>query len=408
MFAPDDWAGENPRPHEIMNTTIDEIRSAMPAVTNRVYLNTGSVGPVAREMQEAMQAASDYEFEYGRASINDFMRVKEKLPRLRTLMGNVINAPEGTIALTHHTTEGMNIVIHGLQWQAGDEMLVTNWEHPGGYLPAFVAAREHGLRLNTAMLDWEDSPAQVREKIVEALTPQTRLVLLSHVMWNTGLRLPLAQIVKDVHEHGAFVLVDGAQSGGAIPIDVQSSGVDFYAITGQKWLCGPEGLGALYVRPDRMGQIHPHWVGFSSMMYPSKLDYAGYFIPNEGARRFETGTIYRPAVFAMLNNLEWLNSTVTWGSIYNRIEGLAGYAWYALKDMGATMITQPNAGSGLITFNIDDHDPKVVTKKLLDQDIVVRWLADPYALRIATGFYNNEADIDQLVDALKVIKDASG
>jgi L-cysteine/cystine lyase len=207
------------------------------------------------------------------------------------------------------------------------------------------------------------------------------------------------------HHHHVLSLVDGAQSTGAIPLNLPASGVDFYAMPGQKWLCGPSGVGALYIRRDNLALVAPTFSGFSTLEDVSMYDFTGYFVPAKSARRYEVGTVYGPGIQAHLANLTWLEETIGWDWIYSRINQVAGYAHQTLSRLpGVTVLTPPEPEAGLITFNLDGYDPPRVMIKLLEQEIIVRYLRYPYALRISTGFYNTEAEIDQLAEALQAIQ----
>ena len=206
------------------------------------------------------------------------------------------------------------------------------------------------------------------------------------------------------HRHHVLSAVDAAQSAGAIPLDLPASGVDFYAMPGQKWLCGPEGVGALYVRREHLSLVSPMFVGYRSMGEAGIFDYAGYFMPAPNARRYEHATVFRPGIRAMLANLAWLEETIGWDWIHARISHLADYARQKLESLaGITVITPPGPQAGLTTFNLDGYDPARVMTKLAEEDIILRYIGQPYALRISTGFYNTKADIDGLMTALQSI-----
>jgi L-cysteine/cystine lyase len=375
------------------------IREAMPVVQNRVYLNTGTSGPLSTQTIETINQANALELEEGRADLNGFKLLAQALTEARAAVARLVSANPTEVALTHHTTEGMNIVAHGLDWQPGDEIVTTTSEHEGGLLPVYVLRQRHGVVVKVIDI----SPDEVVAQLEAAITPRTRLLVFSHVTWNTGTRLPLTDIVAMAHRHHVLTLVDGAQSAGAIPLDLPASGVDFYALPGQKWLCGPEGTGALYVRKDRLGQVAPTFVGFFTLDSVKAYDFTGNFLPVRGeARRFEVGTIYRPGIKAMAANLAWLEETIGWEWIYARIEHLAEYARQALSTLpGAVILTPPGPQAGLVTFNVEGLDPARTVPKLLDEGIVLRFIQHPYALRISTGFYNTETDIDRLVATLQ-------
>ncbi len=383
---------------------ITYIRDQMPVTRRKVFLNTGTSGPLATRTTAAMQEEMARELEEGRAGVQSFRRFGEIKTALREAFARLVNARPAEIALTHHTTEGMNIVTHGLNWQPGDEVVTTTLEHEGGLLPLFVLKQRQGVTVKVVRLAPDDSPEEMVARLEEAFSPRTRLLVFSHVAWNTGQRLPLAPLATMARRHGVLTLVDGAQSAGAIPLDLPASGVDFYALPGQKWLCGPEGIGALYVRRERLALVAPTFAGYASLENPTLYDLTGYFLPARGARRFETGTVYRPAMRAMADNLDWLEREVGWEWVYGRIAHLFDYTRRALSDLpGVTLITPPGPQAGLLTFTLDGYDPARIVTRLAEQGIIIRFLPHPYALRVSTGFYNTPADIDRLIAALQDI-----
>ena len=381
------------------------IRDAMPATAKLAYFNAGSVGPIATITVNAIQEGNTAELSEGRANMAAFMRSKQTTNDLRALMAQLVNAGLDEITITHNTTDGMNIAAHGLNWQPGDEIITTKLEHPGGLLPFYVLRERFGVVVKIIDIPADISPDEVIDRFEAAITPRTRLLAFSHVAWNTGMCLPLTGIVAMAHRHHVLSAVDGAQGAGAVPLDLPATGVDFYALPGQKWLCGPEGIGALYVRRESLSLLRPTFVGYRSMDPDGGHDWAGYYTPQKDARRFEAATVYRPAIKGMVANLNWLQETVGWGWIYARIAHLAEYAHRALSALpGVTVITPPGPQAGLITFNVDGYDPPRVMTKLGEEGIVLRFVPTPHALRISTGFYNSEADIDRLVAGLQAIQ----
>jgi L-cysteine/cystine lyase len=382
------------------------VRASIPVIEEKVYLNAGSVGPLAGITAEILMHSTRRELEQGRSSYAASKVNRQSKADLRQGFARLVKASPGEIALTHHTTEGMNIVVHGLTWQPGDEIITTDLEHPGGLFPLHVVRQRQGVVVKVVKIPPDSSTEQVIARFEAAITPRTRLLAFSHVAWNTGMRLPLAEIVALARQHHLLVLVDGAQSAGAIPLDLPAIGVDFYAIPGQKWLCGPEGVGALFVRDNLVGVLQSTFAGYASMGDAAMFDLSGYFMPAPGARRYEVATIYRPAVMAMVANLRWLEETVGWEWIFARIAQITEYAHASLKRLpGVKLVTPPGPQAGLVTFNLTGYDPARVVLKLSEENIVVRYLPDPYySLRISTGFYNTEAEIDRLLEALRSIQ----
>lgn len=386
------------------NQKIAMIRDAIPATQNKVYLNSGSVGPISTITSQAIAAHNAQELREGRAGMSGFMSFMEDKANLRQAFADLVQARPEEIALTHHTTDGMNIVSHGLGWQPGDEIITTNCEHPGGLLPLYVLRQRYGVVVKVVDLLREGPPPI--DRLEAAITPRTRLLALSHVLWNTGDCLPLADIAALTRQRNVLLLVDGAQAVGVVPLDLPRLGVDFYAMTGQKWLCGPEGVGAFYLRREHLNLVAPTYVGFASMDYQAQHDWSGYYMPQPDARRYEVGTIYRPGVKAMVENMRWLRETVGWEWIHTRILELARYAHQKLKATpGVTLLSPARPQTSLTVFNLDGYDPPRVVLKLAEMDIILRYISEPYALRISTGFFNTETDIDRLVEALQEIQE---
>jgi len=388
-----------------MDEKITAIQQAFPTTTNQVYLNTGSVGPWSTIANEVLLREQAIELAEGRGSMGSYGKIIEFLPELRESFAQLLHCHSDNIALTHHTTDGLNIGIHGVNWQQGDEIITTNWEHPGGYLPIYVVQRRYGVRIRTVNLSTADTDETILEKFKQVISPRTRMMTFSHVTWNTGQILPLKQLAELARKHHILTVIDGAQTIGHMPLDLPELGIDLYAMPAQKWLCGPEGLGICYVRSESIERFDPTFVGYMSMQY-GKDESSGYYLPQPNAQRFEVGGIFRPMQHAMLAQLNWMKDEIGWEWIYNRILDNAQYAYQQLQKIGATMIT-PAPVCGLITFTFDGIDASEVTTSLQEQNnIIVRYLPDPYALRIATGFYTSKKDIDTLIKALETHKSA--
>ncbi|MDX1615070.1 MAG: aminotransferase class V-fold PLP-dependent enzyme [Candidatus Promineifilaceae bacterium] len=389
-----------------MNTSGDHrlrklARREFVVAQERVYLNTGSVGPMSKVLFEGMAHFNRQEHLQGRVGLDHTVHYLEAKQRLRAVYARLLGADPDEIALTQNTTVGMNSVAHGLNWQPGDEVVTTSLEHEGGLLPAYVLHRRYEIGLHVVELDHDDDPVTMLAKIEAAMSRRTRLLIFSHVAWNTGAVLPMDEIVELAHRYGALALVDAAQSAGAIAVDVHASGVDGYAVAGQKWLCGPEGTGALYVRRDRLDDIAPTYAGYYTVGDPSNYDMDGQFTAVSGAARYEISSVHKPSLMAQDAHLCWLESRFGWPWIYHRIAELYRYAYERLSALdGATVLSPAPPQAGLLTFVLPSYDPARVTAYLEANDIIIRYLPRPYSLRVSTGFYNDEDDIDRLVETL--------
>jgi L-cysteine/cystine lyase len=253
---------------------IDTLRAQLPAVLTTGYFNSGSNGPIPRIVFEAADAEARRELDQGRIVPGAYIGNRERNRRVAALAAEIFGADADEIALTHSTTEGLGIALMGLSWTPGDEIISTLEEHPGLMLPLALLARRYGVI--TRYADIGDGASGVVEALERQISSRTRLIALSHVIWSTGAVLPLGEISGLARHHKLIVVVDGAQSAGQVPIDLHAMGIDAYAMAGQKWLCGPEATGLLYVRKDRFPDIAPTYARYG------QFDPSGYFIPAEG------------------------------------------------------------------------------------------------------------------------------
>jgi L-cysteine/cystine lyase len=302
------------------------------------------------------------------------------------------------IALTDNTGEGLNIISYGLHWHEGDEVITTNHEHMSLLAPLYQIRDRYGIVIHKADL----GPAADRpllQAIADLVTPRTRLISLSHVTWTTGAVLDIHEVARMGRELGIPVLIDGAQSAGAIPIDVKALGVDFYAIPMQKWLCGPDGTGALYVRREALDYVMPTYVGYFSIKHEEDVEWELH----GHAQRFEAGGRQTAALLGQSTVLKWLEETVGYEWLFERISSLSTYAYNALQTIpGVTMLTPQLGDSGLVSFTLEGRDVTEVVNTLRDNsNIYIRNIPSNKSLRISTGFYNTEEEIDMVVQALK-------
>lgn len=379
------------------------IRQELPATTGCVYLNTGTCGPLPRRSAAAMQAALERELVHGRIDSEDLVRLLATAGDLRARFAAVLGADAEEMALTHHATEGMNIGTWGLSWRQGDELVTTSLEHEGGLLPAYMAARRLGLTVRVVDVGLGD--ADVVDRFEQAITPRTRLLSISHVSFMNGVQFPLAEIIAMAHRNSVLVLVDGAQSVGAIPLDVHALKADLYAVPGQKWLCGPEGMGALYVRKDLWGEVLPTWAGFLSVYPGMQYDLTGEFMLSPDARRYEVGSVFRPGLYGMQASMRWLEEEVGWEWAFSRIGALAQEATGLLAELPGVRILTPGAPAGLVSFVVEGQDPEMLVNTLAARPlpIRIRWIKFLRCLRISTGFYNTSEDLLALHDALSEV-----
>lgn len=336
------------------------------------------MGPLPRRTGEAVARWARRLVEEGRSSKALFEELLALRDELRGEIGRLLNAPEGSIALTTATTDGCNIVVTGLGIGPGDEVVTTDSEHPG----LFGGLVASGAKLRIAEIR-ERPAAEALSALENQLTDRTRLVALSHVSWLTGAVLP----IRELASRGVPVLVDGAQAVGAIPTDVQALGCDFYTVSAQKWLLGPEATGALFVRPERVEELRMTFPSYMSWQFPD-------YVPRPGAERFDPGWLPSGSLSGLLESLSF--ATEVGPSRFEHARKAAARCRELLSE-GVDVVTEPDQAT-LVTWRADE--PVHVAEKLAEQGVVVRDLPGTSWVRASCGFWTSEDDLQRLVRAI--------
>ena len=350
--------------------TFDEARAQFPVLERFAYLNAGSNGPLPQAAVEAARAWLERDLTEGRSGIAWVEETRELRERIRSGIAAVLGTSAELVALTDSTTRGCQIVLAGLRLSADDEIVTTDEEHFGLIGPLHAS----GARVVVAEAD--------EEALLAAVTPRTRLVAVSPILWTTGRRLDLARLRQP---DGPLLLVDGAQSAGAIPVDL--AGADFYTVSAQKWLCAPDQSGALFVRdPERLR------VALPSMFAQLSHTADGSFVPAEGARRFDSGWTGGPLLAGLEAALgvhpEW------------RYEGAAAAAARCRELLEPLAeVVSPAGHSTLVSFR-PPGDPAELVSTLGERGVIVREIPGRNLVRASCGWWTSDEDLQRLVDGL--------
>jgi L-cysteine/cystine lyase len=381
---------------------IPAIREALPSTAAGIYLNTGTAGPLPRETALAMAEAEAWELRTGRADINFYRDSLERRAEARAAAAAVLGTDPNHIALTHSATDGMNVATRAIDWKPGDIAVATSLEHAGTLGPLWAVRERLGVELVLADIGMGGDVASVLAAMDKAIVPGTRLVALSQVTWATGAVLPVCQIAEMAHARGALVAVDGAQAVGAIPVSVEELGVDFYAAPGQKWLLGPEGVGALYCADSVLDRPRVTFAGYSSF---ETIDLAadGKLWPD--ARRFESGGFHGPSVLGMGRSTAWLSMFIGLPWAHERIAQLAGASAEMLADVpGVEVLTPRDNMAGLITFRIVGWSSGPALHELSQRTLcIARTIPALDAIRISVGFFNTGGELRRFRDGVALV-----
>ncbi len=375
------------------------VREALPATRAGIYLNAGSCGPLPAETARAMDAAAARELAVGRAGPGDWEDALARMDEARFAVAAALVADPADIALTHSTTDGLNLALSSLPWQSGDRVLTTAHEHPAAYAP--LAALRARLGVEIEVVDTGDGgdPDAVVAAFAQALERPARAIVASHVLWTTGAVLPVGRLGAVARAAGAVSIIDGAQAAGAIALVLDDTGVDAYALPAQKWLLGPEGMGALWVRRAFADATVPATSGGSS--YPS-FSLASPIL-HAGARRFEATGFHRPSVVGFARSLGWLSMYVGLPWTQTRANGLAvGLADRLAAIAGVTVLTPRPAPATLVSFRLGGWTAAQVLAELGPRTFAVARAIPPLdAVRLSVGFWNTEAELARVVSAVE-------
>src|SRR5262245_4479243 len=366
-------------------------RSLFPLAERCVFLNHAGVSPLNTRAAAAIRAFTD------RMVTEPFADIRAdalaSILDLRRQLAALINACSvDEIALMPNTATGINSAALSLPLRPGDNVLVLDGDYPAniypwmnlahrGILTKLVPAREGGLDLDL---------------LESRMDSRTRVIAMSTVVFATGFRNDLAAVGKLCRERNVYFVVDGIQSLGALPFDVQAANVDFLACGSQKWLLGPPGGGFLYVRRELLGDLAPGaYAGTNSVVDAENfLDYNFTLLPT--AERFHTGSQNFTGMIGLHASVALIQE-VGVERIAERVLALAGTAVSALQECGRrVVVAAPERRSGIVI--VEDDNPAATCERLKAAGVIA--VPRGRGLRFAPHFYNTEAEILHAVEAL--------
>ena len=377
----------------------------MPALANKVYFNFGGQGPLPSPSLEAIQASWSTIQELGPFAGSVWPYVGSTVSNLRRRLASWCGVPAERLAFTENVTSGCVLPLWGLPWQAGDELLISDAEHPGVVAACRELAQRLGLGLasftvTNARASSASAQTQVLEALERSLTPRTRLVVLSHLLWNTGQLMPVAAVAERLalHPNRPWLLVDGAQSLGSVPVQEAAGLADIYACTGHKWCCGPEGLGVTVLSERLLAEARPTLIGWRSLADES-AGTAGF---HQDGRRFEVATSCTPLFAGLSTSLGLLEAE---GSDQERlalIRQRSAQLWAGLGEItGLRPLLNTAPPAGLVSFKVEGQDPASLVERLGERGIWLRNLPEPACLRACTHITTSPDDLEALLEALK-------
>ena len=389
---------------------LGKLRDLMPALAHKTYFNYGGQGPLPEPSLEAIIASWRTIQALGPFTSAVWPFVEAQVAAVRSRLAAACGVGPHRIALTENVTSGCVLPLWGLQWQAGDELLISDCEHPGVVAACQELARRAGLSLAVLpvmALSCQRAAAELEGAILDALeqalTARTRMVVLSHLLWNTGAVMPIAQVAERLQGHGRqpWLLVDAAQSMGSIPVAEAAAAADIYAFTGHKWLCGPEGLGGVALSERLLEQAQPTLIGWRSLRHEGSAGSSWH----GDARRFEVATSCVPLLAGLASSMDLLDDAGSAELRLAQIRERSGQVWQGLQQIcGCETLLQEPPPAGLVSFRLTGSgvpSPEALVAQLGEQAIWLRSLDDPHCLRACTHITTTAAEVDLLLAGLR-------
>ena len=374
----------------------EEIRGFYDFEDRFIMMNNGTLGPMPKPVFNTLMRTFRVQMNNPYDGYNYLPTFRESV---RQKLAAFINASPDEVALTSNTTEGLNLVINGLDLKEGDEVLMSNFEHPGHLGPWKLKEKRTGVKLKQVNLGVTPKDAdEIVGAFAAAITPKTRVISISHTVFITGLITPLKELSRLAHDKGLLILADSAHGIGMLDLDMKALGIDFFASSPYKWLGAPTGVGLLYVRKGALDKVWPTIVssGWESAQGAAKLDPSG--------QRSDA------MLFALDEALNF-NNRIGKSRIERRIKALSARLKQELgKTPGAKVHTpaDPALSAGLTAFSMAGVDPGKLVDYLREKyNLVVRTVGSKEAgtlgVRVSTPIYISTKEVDMVVEGVRTL-----
>lgn len=375
-------------------------RRKFPALQNKKYLNFGAQGVMSQSAIDAILETYKFVQKEGPLSGKMFSWILKHCRELKELLCAEFGGEPANYALTQNATEGCNIILWGLDWQPGDTLLCGDSEHNGVMASVYQLCQRKKLNLKILNLAGQESDESLLAELDSAFnqneSQMPRLFLFSHVLWNTGKVLPLEKISRLCREKGIKTLVDGAQSAGVLPLDLSKAGADYYACTGHKWLCGPEGVGFLFIDAAALECIEPIFAGWRGSKFGPLGEPLGWL---DGAGRFESATAAFPLLSGLKEAIKVHNAFANQKARYELIKKNIECLKKRLSEIEGLKLLDSGSLSGLLSFSIFGKDDMKLLTALEKRSFILRTIPNPPCLRVSLHYFS-KPDLEGFVESL--------
>ena len=401
--------------HTLPPANSSTLRDLCPALGNKVYFNYGGQGPLPTPSLEAMTTSWQRIQELGPFTTDVWPYISGETNKTRALLSRLCGVAPHRLALTENVTSGCVLPLWGLPLEAGDRLLISDCEHPGVVAACHELARREGLEVDNLPVQQfrqgreaqHDTDVGVLQALEDSLQPRTKVVVLSHLLWNTGQLMPIPAVAEQLRQHAQqpFLLVDAAQSMGQIPVEAAAQAADIYAFTGHKWACGPEGLGGVALSERILNQANPTLIGWRSLRDETRAVINDPDPFHHDSRRFEIATSCVPLMAGLRHSLGLLAKEGPEQERLQIIQSRSSELWRQLNQLpGTTPVLEGEPPAGLVSFQLNHpagRRPSEIVQILGSKGIWIRNLEEPICLRACTHITSEEKELSQLVEALE-------
>ncbi|MCJ0974358.1 aminotransferase class V-fold PLP-dependent enzyme [Pseudomonas sp. PS1] len=372
---------------------MSSVRDEFPQVDGLRYLNHAAVAPWPRRAADAVTAFARENMTVGARDYPTWLTMES---RLRARLARLLNAPAiSDVALVKNTSEALSFVAFGLDWNAGDQIVISNEEFPSNRV-VWEALRPLGVEVVQVSLAGSDPEAA----LLDACGPRTRLMAISAVQYASGLRLDLPRLGDACERHGVLLCIDAIQQLGALPFDVQQSRCAFAMADGHKWMLGPEGLGVFYCRSDLRERLKLHEYGWHMLEHAGDYDRTEWQ-PARSARRFECGSPNMLGAVALEASLSLLED-VGMENVAHQLAERVDHLQRELSAMPGLQVLSPVDAarrSGIVTFRANGQDHTRLFEQLKAEQIVCAQRGG--GIRFSPHFYTSSEVLDQTLGILR-------
>jgi isopenicillin-N epimerase len=370
-----------------------KVRNQFSLSKDAVFFNPGTVGAMPRIVVQKMTDHLQYiasnvaDWAYVDDNKEEFISGYNNLMPIRTKVGQLINGEPASISITDNVTHGMSYVANGIQLNSGDEILTSNQEHPGGQSGFLLKEKRYGTVFKTVVIQKpaKDSK-QIFDAVMNAITPKTKVIMLSHMISGSGAIVPVKEICASARQRGIFTIIDGAQTVGQIKVDVRDIGCDAYAGCFHKWMGAPAGTGFLYIRPEKIQEI---WTTVASARWDNHDD--------EGFRFTQRGTGNFPVLKGLEASIDFHNE-IGPDRVYERIKFLGHRLRTGLRKISKVKVFSPedeNICAGITTYKVEGLTGKQLQDAYWEKGRMRPRAQGDFGVRHCTHIFNSEEEIDK-------------